>query len=188
MRWFVFTNIFGMPFPQRSLGFVLYFAAFCILLASNLYLVYVHKIPIYIFSYFLCCSVAETTNNYSCFDKLISSFRVHVCPSWATCLRDNVGVSKQIANTHRPITLCYWCRRSGRTISNSYGAGSGVIWLDEVACLGSENSLYECFHYGWGISDCTHTEDVAIECGPPTTGALSNVVLWTHSFDRNTHY
>jgi len=42
--------------------------------------------------------------------------------------------------------------------------------MDNVNCSGSESSLDDCSHHGWGISDCDHTNDVSIDCVPPFTG------------------
>ena len=43
--------------------------------------------------------------------------------------------------------------------------GEGLIWLDNVVCLGNENSISECFHQEWGYQDhCNHQKDVAIRC------------------------
>lgn len=47
-----------------------------------------------------------------------------------------------------------------------YGGGSGRIWLDEVDCSGSESSIGECKHSGWGSHDCGHSKDVSINCWP----------------------
>jgi len=56
-------------------------------------------------------------------------------------------------------------RYVGRSLGNSYCCGSGTIWLDEVACTGSETYIGDCRHYGgWGSHDCSHSEDVAIRC------------------------
>ncbi|XP_069462697.1 CD5 antigen-like [Ambystoma mexicanum] len=44
------------------------------------------------------------------------------------------------------------------------GMASGRIWLDDVACHGSETSLENCKHRIWGFHDCTHAEDVTVTC------------------------
>ena len=43
-------------------------------------------------------------------------------------------------------------------------AGSGQIWLDDVRCSGSESSIENCPHDGWGIQNCDHGEDASVIC------------------------
>jgi len=45
-----------------------------------------------------------------------------------------------------------------------YGRGSGEIWLDDLNCVGTERSILNCSHRGWGIEDCGHHEDAGVKC------------------------
>ena len=48
--------------------------------------------------------------------------------------------------------------------SAHFGEGTVPILLDNVNCVGNEPNLYECGHNGFGIHDCDHSKDVAVEC------------------------
>ncbi|XP_021404323.2 macrophage receptor MARCO [Lonchura striata] len=43
-------------------------------------------------------------------------------------------------------------------------AGTGQIWLDDVSCTGSEISITDCSKRAWGENNCSHSEDVGVEC------------------------
>jgi len=64
-------------------------------------------------------------------------------------------------------------RHYGEDIGNFYGPGEGAIFMDNVGCIGSESSLADCPHNGWGKHNCGHSEDVSIKCAVPTTTAIS---------------
>ncbi|XP_070560709.1 scavenger receptor cysteine-rich domain-containing protein DMBT1-like isoform X2 [Ptychodera flava] len=74
------------------------------------------------------------------------------------------------------------CRELGYSGGTQYesahfGEGTGEIWLDDVACTGSENHLSNCGNAGWGTNNCQHSEDVGVSCeaapmtAAPTTAA-----------------
>ena len=48
-----------------------------------------------------------------------------------------------------------------------YGQGSGQIWLDEVNCVGTDMTIANCSHEGWGSHDCVHNEDAGVVCAYP---------------------
>ena len=45
-----------------------------------------------------------------------------------------------------------------------YGQGSGQIWLDDLNCVGTESTIANCLHNGWGNQDCRHDEDAGVQC------------------------
>jgi len=42
--------------------------------------------------------------------------------------------------------------------------GVGQIWLDEVACHGTETRLFDCPANPLGTNNCGHTEDAGVRC------------------------
>ncbi|XP_039203215.1 deleted in malignant brain tumors 1 protein-like [Crotalus tigris] len=55
-----------------------------------------------------------------------------------------------------------------------FGQGKGPIWLDDVNCQGTENSLSECQASTWGTNNCHHQEDAGVECADPVELRLVN--------------
>ncbi len=52
-----------------------------------------------------------------------------------------------------------------------FGEGNGLIFLDDLLCIGNETRLLDCPHNGLGANNCFHDEDVGVRCTelPPTT-------------------
>jgi len=86
--------------------------------------------------------------------------RVYYNNQWGTVCRDYFDMDDaKVA-----------CRQLGFTKAEGYwhyGRGSGKIWLHGMKCTGTETSLHNCSHSGWGNhhSHCNgHTEDVGVVC------------------------
>lgn len=50
-------------------------------------------------------------------------------------------------------------------VYQSFGPGTGRVWLHNLRCYGNETSLTQCGHGRWGSSPCSHDEDVGLICG-----------------------
>ena len=49
----------------------------------------------------------------------------------------------------------------------AFGVGDGGIWLDEVSCVGDEDSIFDC-QSQLNDHDCQHSEDVGLQCSNDT--------------------
>ncbi|KAK2849930.1 hypothetical protein Q7C36_008713 [Tachysurus vachellii] len=43
-------------------------------------------------------------------------------------------------------------------------AGTGKILLDDLQCIGTESTIFDCTHSGMGVNNCQHSEDAGITC------------------------
>ena len=80
--------------------------------------------------------------------------------AWGTICDDGFGIMD--ANVA--------CKQLGYTTARFYyrhvddGHESKKIWLEDLHCSGFESSLTSCYHRGWGVHDCKHSEDIGVSC------------------------
>ena len=61
------------------------------------------------------------------------------------------------------------CRQAGYGLPVKYWIDPthrrhGRIWLHNLQCDGTENTLAECGGNMWGNTNCDHTQDIFVEC------------------------
>ena len=52
------------------------------------------------------------------------------------------------------------------TLTSGFAVGVGPIWLNNIACIGTEYRLVDCPSDGQRTHNCSHLEDVGVRCIP----------------------
>ncbi|XP_031555779.1 deleted in malignant brain tumors 1 protein-like, partial [Actinia tenebrosa] len=80
--------------------------------------------------------------------------------TWGTICNDEWGIWDAYVVCHM---LNYSKAVTGTTASVK---GNGPIWLKRLYCTGSQESIDQCYHAGWGNTDgCHHSRDAGVVCG-----------------------
>lgn len=72
---------------------------------------------------------------------------------------------KLFTNMHLVPNICSQRGYAEAVTGSVFESGSGVIWLDNVACRGDEDDIEDCQHAGWSKHNCAHLEDAGVRCG-----------------------
>lgn len=104
---------------------------------------------------------------------------IYLNQTWGTICDDSWGIEE--ANV-----ICRMMNFTKGALStqccgfyNSYGVPE-KIWLDDVHCVGDEQSIAACRHRGWGRHNCRHREDVGVVCKHPPLSTPGKFSLKSH--------
>eukprot|EP01084_Bolivina_argentea_P306632 529889_1 len=88
--------------------------------------------------------------------------------TWGTVCDDDFDILDAIVAC-RQLGLSDDNLKYARILGNLFAVPSAEskILLDDLNCDGTEGSLGDCKHAGWGVEDCSHSEDISISCDMP---------------------
>ncbi|XP_076146862.1 soluble scavenger receptor cysteine-rich domain-containing protein SSC5D-like [Alosa pseudoharengus] len=93
--------------------------------------------------------------------------------AWGTVCDDSWGLDDA-----QVVCKQLGCGKAALAPGNAYfGQGSGKTWLDNVGCSGTESSITECSHRGFGVEYCSPSEDAGVVC----VGSMKTPTLTLHS-------
>ncbi|XP_040918656.1 galectin-3-binding protein A-like isoform X2 [Toxotes jaculatrix] len=112
--------------------------------------------------------------------KSTSEGRVEVYHSgkWGTVCDDGWDMSEAQVVCRQ----LHFPRAKSVVLGKNYGEASGPIWLDDINCKGTETHLFTCNFKDWGVTDCSHKEDVGVIC---ETGSNMTIIDSTHGLDHS---
>ena len=132
----------------------------------------------YLACLFYSASLRNVHTQYVCLHKAVClCFEKSVMTAMVSLAQCNVIVHKTSVITSTSHLLLSWvtlhkglmiycCSGYAEAVTGGgFEGGSGVIWLDNVACRGDEDDIEDCVHAGWAKHNCAHLEDAGVRCG-----------------------
>ena len=88
---------------------------------------------------------------------------------WGTVCDDFISTAGTWQTQFVAVTcgqLGFSSRTGAALLAMSVPDGIDPTWLDDVSCGGTETTLPMCMSAGWGIENCSHSEDIGVNCTP----------------------
>jgi len=51
-----------------------------------------------------------------------------------------------------------------KSITTEFSPVKGITWFSYLRCTGTEMSITNCSHRGWGNPGCLHSSDIGVAC------------------------
>lgn len=97
--------------------------------------------------------------------------------SWGSVCRDEFDdidgtvACQQLGYTR--LREYYWGNQTSR--------GTGMIWLDDINCSSFHVRLSQCQSRRWGVTNCTHSDDISLVCEGKSIFIIVVVVFASHT-------
>ena len=95
-------------------------------------------------------------------NELEGRVEVFASGQWGTVCDDGWGLT----DASVVCRMLGYQRAVGAPLQAYFGSGTGLIYLDDVDCIGSETNIGQCRHRGLSNHDCRHSEDASVICLP----------------------
>lgn len=106
-------------------------------------------------------------------NNTVGRLEVYYNDTWGTVCDDlfddqDASVACRQLGYLRGVAVHLGSSSSGASVTgvNLFAPATGTvpIWMDDLACTGSEARLERCQYSGWGRENCDHSEDVGVSC------------------------